>query len=150
MDTLKANGDADNLTPKQQVFVREYLVDLNATQAAVRAGYSERSAAERGYELRQKPSVAAAIEVGMTDRGRRTDWTADKVLLELGVIAMNLEEKTADRLNAFNQIGRHLGMYTDNVNLGAAGELKSVLDAIDGKSRGLPSERAKKQDEEED
>ena len=54
-----------SLTPKQQLFVAEYLVDLNATQAAVRAGYSEKTAYSVGHENLKKPEVAAAIQEAM-------------------------------------------------------------------------------------
>lgn len=50
------------MTPKQEMFCNEYLVDLNATQAAIRAGYSAKTAMEQGYQLRQKPSVHQRIE----------------------------------------------------------------------------------------
>ena len=50
------------LIDKQQRFVDEYLIDLNATQAAIRAGYSEKTAEQQGYQLLQKTSVLKAIE----------------------------------------------------------------------------------------
>jgi phage terminase small subunit len=50
------------LTPRQQRFIAEYVKDLNGTQAAIRAGYSERSAAEQAYQLLQKTSVQKPIE----------------------------------------------------------------------------------------
>lgn len=75
------------LTPKQQRFVDEYLVDLNATQAAIRSGYSRRSAAEQGHDLLRKPQVAAAVQAGQAARAERTGITADRVLTELARIA---------------------------------------------------------------
>jgi phage terminase small subunit len=68
------------LTDKQRRFVDEYLVDLNATQAAIRAGYSERTANEQGNRLLAKVSVAAAIQDAMKRREKRTQITADMVL----------------------------------------------------------------------
>ncbi len=56
-----------NLTPKQQRFVEEYLIDLNATQAAIRAGYSEKTANEIGAENLAKPSIAKAIQDALKD-----------------------------------------------------------------------------------
>ena len=67
------------LTPKQKRFVAEYLVDLNATQAAIRAGYSEKRASEIGYQLLQKTTVQAAIQAAMADREKRTGVTQDWV-----------------------------------------------------------------------
>ena len=52
------------MTPKQEAFVREYLIDLNATQAAIRAGYSERTAGSQSFDLLQKPEIQAAIAAG--------------------------------------------------------------------------------------
>jgi phage terminase small subunit len=74
------------LTPKQQCFVAEYLVDLNATQAAIRAGYSERTAAVIGCENLTKPLVQAAIAAAMQKRAKRTEVTQDRVITELAKI----------------------------------------------------------------
>lgn len=71
------------LTPKQAAFVNEYLVDLNATQAAIRAGYSEDTAHAIGHENLSKPDIAAAIQRAMDLRAERTGITADRVLVEL-------------------------------------------------------------------
>ncbi|HCA5981797.1 terminase small subunit [Pseudomonas aeruginosa] len=71
------------LTKKQRLFVEEYLVDLNATQAAIRAGYSTRRAAEIGYQLLQRPEVAQAIQAAMAERSKRTEVEADYVIRRL-------------------------------------------------------------------
>lgn len=68
------------LTPKQQRFVEEYLIDLNATQAAIRAGYSEKTANEQGARLLANVSVSEAVQSAMADRSKRTEITADYVL----------------------------------------------------------------------
>jgi phage terminase small subunit len=68
------------LTPRQAAFVQEYLIDLNATQAATRAGYSGATANEQGARLLANASVAAAIEMGQKARAERTEITADLVL----------------------------------------------------------------------
>ena len=75
------------LTPKQQRFVEEYLIDLNATQAAIRAGYSVKRASEIGYQLLQKTTIKNAIEIAIAERSRRTGISQDRVLLELAKIA---------------------------------------------------------------
>ena len=74
------------LTPKQARFVEEYLVDLNATQAAIRAGYSEKTAAEQGYDNLRKPQLAEAIQAAQESRSKRTEITADRVLEELAKV----------------------------------------------------------------
>ncbi len=71
------------LTTKQSVFVQEYLIDLNATQAAKRAGYSEDTAQQIGSENLSKPVIQEAIQQAMTERAARTEITADKVLQEI-------------------------------------------------------------------
>lgn len=80
-------GTAKELTEQQQRFVNEYLIDLNATQAAIRAGYSTKTAAQTGYKLCHKSSVSDAIARAMADRSKRTGITQDRVLRELGRIA---------------------------------------------------------------
>lgn len=75
------------LTPKQQRFVHEYLVDLNATQAAIRAGYSQKTANEQAARLLANVSVQAAIQAAMKSRQERTELTQDMVVKELARIA---------------------------------------------------------------
>ena len=69
-----------SLTAKQRCFVEEYLVDLNATQAAIRAGYSEKTAADIGCENLTKPNIQQAIAEAMQARSERTEIEADQVL----------------------------------------------------------------------
>ena len=71
------------LTAKQQRFVVEYLVDLNATQAAIRAGYAAKGAKDQAYQLMQRPVIAAAIKEAMEARNQRTQVDADYVLNRL-------------------------------------------------------------------
>ena len=75
------------LTPKQARFVQEYLIDLNAAQAAIRAGYSAKTARVIGHENLTKPDIAAAIKKAMAERAERTELTADWVVDELRKIA---------------------------------------------------------------
>lgn len=74
------------LTAKQRRFVEEYLVDLNATQAAIRAGYSEKTAGQIGDENLKKPQIAAAVQEAQAARSARTEITQDMVLRELAKI----------------------------------------------------------------
>lgn len=75
------------LTEKQQRFVDEYLIDLNATQAAIRAGYSARTANEQGSQNLAKLSIQQAIAERMAERSKRTGINQDRVVLELAKIA---------------------------------------------------------------
>lgn len=72
------------LTAKQQAFVDEYLIDLNATQAAIRAGYSRKTAAAVGAENLRKPQIAEMIARAKTERSGRTQIDADWLLRVLG------------------------------------------------------------------
>jgi phage terminase small subunit len=74
------------LTPKQRVFVQEYLIDLNATQAAIRAGYSPRTANVIASENIAKPYIKNEIDKVMAERSKRTGINADRVLMELARI----------------------------------------------------------------
>jgi phage terminase small subunit len=65
------------LTLKQERFINEYLIDLNATQAAIRAGYSEKTARSTGAENLTKPDIAAAVATAQGDRTERTNITQD-------------------------------------------------------------------------
>lgn len=78
-----------SLTPKQQRFVEEYLVDLNSTQAAIRAGYSAKTAKSIGHENLTKPDVAAAIEAARAELSKRTEITQDMVIAELAKIGFS-------------------------------------------------------------
>ena len=106
------------LTDKQRRFVEEYLVDLNATGAARRAGYSEKTADRIGPELLGKSWVSAAIQEAINQRSRRTEITQDRVLNELAIVAFGegSDEKDstlryANKLRALELIGKHLGMF---------------------------------------
>ncbi len=76
------------LTPKQQRFVEEYLVDLNATQAAIRAGYKEKSAKSTAAKLLKVCGIAKAIATAQAKRSRRTRLSADQVLRQEAAIAL--------------------------------------------------------------
>lgn len=77
------------LTAKQERFVEEYLVDLNATQAAIRAGYSEKTAQQIGTENLSKPVIADAVAQAQKERAERNEITQDMVLQEYAKIAFH-------------------------------------------------------------
>lgn len=89
------------LTKKQQRFVDEYLIDLNATQAAIRAGYSPTSARQIADENMSKPDIKNSIERALAERSKRTGINADRIIQELAKIAflnptdvINMDEAT--------------------------------------------------------
>lgn len=94
------------LSPMQQLFVQEYLVDLNATQAAIRAGYSPATARSQGQRLLTIVDIEEEIKCAMERRAERTGITADRVLQELAAIGfasigdyLTTEENGNHRLN---------------------------------------------------
>lgn len=76
------------MTEKQKRFVDEYLIDLNATQAAIRAGYKVDNARQTASENLAKPYISKAIERALAERSRRTGVNQDRVVLELAKIAL--------------------------------------------------------------
>lgn len=75
------------MTKKQKLFVEEYLIDLNATQAAIRAGYSPDTAQQMGSENLSKPVIKNAIDRVIADRSRRTGINQDRVIQEIAKLA---------------------------------------------------------------
>ena len=106
-----------NLTPKQQRFVEEYLIDLNATQAAIRAGYSEKTAQEIGSENLSKPMVAKAIAEAQEKLSNKTQVTVEMVVQGLLNEAKDLSEGSTQsaRVSAWAHLGKHLGMFKDKI-----------------------------------
>ncbi len=111
------------LTDKQKRFVEEYLIDLNATQAAIRAGYSEKTARAIACENLTKLDVQNAISESMKTRSERTKVTQDRVIEELARIAfLDIREAFNDdgNLLPINKMPEHVaraigGMDIDNV-----------------------------------
>lgn len=162
------------LTPKQKRFVEEYLIDLNATQAAIRAGYSQKTAKEIGCENLTKPNIEIAIQTALAARSKRTEITAEMVLAELARVGFsnmahyakwnpdgvtlvdsdNLTDDAArcvaevsqtvtaeggtvkfklhDKVSALEKLGRHLGMFTEKVEV--TGKNGGPLELTDAKA----------------
>lgn len=114
---VESNAFKRPLTPKQEMFVREYLIDLNATQAAIRAGYSAKTARQIGEENLSKPDIAAAVQAGMNKRAEKALITADEVLANIKRLAMKAEDMddTGNALRANELLGKHLKLFTDKV-----------------------------------
>lgn len=155
------------LTKKQRLFVEEYLIDLNATQAAIRAGYSPKTAKDIGCENLAKPNIKAEIDKEMAERSRRTGVNADRVIQELAKLAFvnvgeivdletgqinctateedlaciqsvkvkpgewgtEREVKFHDKKSSLELLGKHLGMWTDKVDMNV--ELPTIISGAD-------------------
>lgn len=96
------------LPPRQALFVTEYLLDLNATQAAIRSGYSRRTAASQGDRLLKNVEIAGAIDRARAARSGRTQVSADRVLLELARVAFGDARQLFDEYGALRPV-RELG-----------------------------------------
>ncbi|MGB4589514.1 MAG: terminase small subunit [Clostridiaceae bacterium] len=147
------------LTKKQQAFIDEYLIDLNATQASIRAGYSTATAGQMGDENLKKPQIKSEIEKMLAERSKRTGINQDRIVLELAKIALmkmtdivdpktgeirydatdedlaciesikvktiptksgmgtEREVKMASKMKAIELLGKHLGMWSDKLDL---------------------------------
>ena len=129
------------INPKQARFVEEYLVDLNASDAARRAGYSKKTSNQKGYELRHMPEIQEAIIVAMQARSKRTeakqDWILERLVenveraMQLKPVIDSHGKPTGEHVykgnvanKALELLGRHEGMFTDNLNL--SGGLKTT------------------------
>ena len=119
-----------NLTPKQQRFVEEYLVDLNATQAAIRAGYSAKTASRIGPELLGKTCVSEVIQAQRAKLSERTMRTAADVMADIGRVRASAMQTVVDpqsgaevmvsykdAIKALELEGKHLGAFVDRVEL---------------------------------
>lgn len=166
---------------QERVFCEEYLIDLNATQAALRAGYRPRTAAKAAEwihpEHPSKPALREYLEAALAERSRRTGVTADRVVRELARVAFadpleiidpetggllediprddraaiagyrrktgdeweEREVKLADRVRALELLGRHLGMFTEQVKL--EGAVPVILDDIGTSEPPRPPEK---------
>ncbi len=130
------------LTDKQFCFVEEYLIDLNATQAAIRAGYSEHTAQVIGAENLSKPIIQNAISERMAEIVLRTKRNADNVLTDLATIRTNamtlINDKEGNKvmvninaaLRALELEGKHLAMWMDKHQLSGDDDNKLVINIV--------------------
>lgn len=134
-----------DLTDKQRLFVQEYLVDLNATQAAIRAGYSEATAYAQGSRLLKHVEIAAAIAAAQGARSERTEITQDYVLQGIVETIERCKQATPvldhegkptgeyrfdanAALKGYDLLGRHLGIFKTEIDLNLKSAVASALE----------------------
>lgn len=118
------------LNPKQQRFVEQYLVDLNATQAAIRAGYSAKTANVQAARLLVHANISAAIADGRAKLSESTGRTVAAVMADIGRVRDDAMQEVTDpetgnramlshkdALKALELEGKHLGAFVDRVDL---------------------------------
>lgn len=126
---------AARLTDKQKRFVAEYLIDLNATAAARRAGYSAKTADRIGPELLGKTCVSQAIQEAILDRQKRTEVTQDYVIEKLKEIAdkeasdtQESDLKFSNKLKALELLGKHVGAFEPKADDDIDREVRIIID----------------------
>lgn len=139
------------LTAKQKRFCDEYLVDLNATQAAIRAGYSRKTAYSIGVENLKKPEIKKYIEQRMAEKEKDLIADQDEVLKYLTSVlrgesrsteiviegigdgmsearTIKKEPSEKDKLKAAELLGKRYGLYTDKVDIDATEAVTIIND----------------------
>ncbi len=101
------------MTPKQERFCQEFLIDLNATQAAIRAGYSPRTAGKIGSENLQKPEIQDCLTLLRAEAAEKAGLSLEQVIGGLKEIAFDRERADGIRVKALELLGKHLGMFTN-------------------------------------
>lgn len=137
------------LNPKHARFVTEFMIDHDATNAAKRAGYSAKSAHSTGYDLLQRPDVAAVIEKEQAALATKHGVTVDRIVAELAkigfatapeLIALGPGAKLADKRAALVDLASHLGMFIDRKEI-RTGPLETKSDdELDRIIRGAAAE----------
>ena len=101
-----------NTSPRRETFIRRYLETGNATKSAISAGYSQKSAAAAGSRLLKKDEVKAVIDAELLRRAEMSGITDTYVLEGIRAIAENPDAKDADKLRAYELLGKHLRLWT--------------------------------------
>ena len=120
---MPRHNTESGLTAKQERFIAEYLIDQNATAAAIRAGYAEKNAKHTGSDLLKHPKVRAGIRAGQVRLAKKLELTAEKVLADIERIANKAEraKRYGDAIRGKELLGKHLKLFTEKHEHGGIG-----------------------------
>jgi hypothetical protein len=130
------------LTAKQAAFIQEYLVDLNATQAAIRSGYSAKTANVAGPRLLLNVRILTAIAKRQAAKAKHIEVTADRIIAELALIGFapvgHKHVRPETKRAALVDLGKHLGLFKDKLVVTGTLTLEalvaaSMADEVDAK-----------------
>lgn len=127
------------LTPRQDRFCREYVIDQNGAQAALRAGYSKKAANVRACEMLNFPHIQERIAVLQKKVNDKLEVSAARIVQELATIAfvdqtdLGKVVKCSDKINALELLGKHLKMFTDKVEWLGDDSFVKLLEAARGR-----------------
>ena len=116
------------LTAKQELFIQYYMISLNATESAIKAGYSKKTAFIIGYENLKKPNIASEIETRLAKRATDNGITADYVLQGIKAIADREGIREGDTLKAYELLGKHLKLFTEKIEHSGETGVKIIND----------------------
>ena len=105
------------MNPRQTLFAKEYAVDHNATQAAIRAGYSTKTAKSQGQRLLTNADIRKAVNQADTKATTKLELTHQLVLEGLHGIATNEDTTASARVRAYELLGKHQGLFTERVEV---------------------------------
>lgn len=130
------------MNARQAKFVQEYLLDLNATQAAIRAGYSKKTAGKIGFENLQKPEIAEAIAKAQEKASAKLEISHESIINDLVEIAQEARKDGVypSVIKAKELIGKHFGMWPNKQEITGAGGGPVQIEAFDA-SKLSPEER---------
>jgi phage terminase small subunit len=118
------------MTAKQEAFAIEYLKDKNATQAAIRAGYSAKTARSIACEMLARPDVQEFVRAKQEEAVKNAEITVDWIVEQYKEIAQNVLAKDADKLHALDSLGKYIGMFTERVEM--KGQIDTAVTKLDG------------------
>jgi phage terminase small subunit len=125
------------MTPKQEAFAIEYLKDKNATQAAIRAGYSAKTARSIACEMLARSDIQQFVRQRQEEALKNATVTVDGIVEQLRAIAANTLAKDSDKIRALELIGKYLGMFTERVEM--KGQIDTAVTKLDGILKQLDS-----------